>query len=58
MATSTAAGSVNLLDFQRVKLNLLQPLTASTFLSDLDCSGGVNLLDFQVVKANLLAGLS
>ena len=47
-------GSVNVVDMQRVKNNLLQGLTTANFLCDVNCNGGINVVDLQQIKNNLL----
>ena len=47
-------GSVNVVDMQRVKNNMLQGLTAANFLCDVNCNGGINVVDLQQIKNNLL----
>ena len=51
-------GSVNVVDMQRVKNNLLQGLTTANFLCDVNCNGGINVVDLQNIKNNLLHAVS
>ena len=47
--------SVNLLDLQAVKSQLLQAVSAANARDDVTCDKAINLLDLQAVKGNLLA---
>jgi hypothetical protein len=46
--------AVNLSDLQSIKGQLLTPVNAGSFRSDVTCDGSINLSDLQAVKANLL----
>ena len=48
------SGSVNAVDLQQVKNNLLATLTPANFLCDVNCSGSINAVDLQQIKNNLL----
>ena len=52
------SGSVNAVDLQQVKNNLLAALTPANFLCDVNCSGTVNAVDLQQIKNNLLHSAS
>ena len=46
-------GTINVLDLQQIKNRLLQPVSAATFLYDVNVSGGsINILDLQASKNN------
>ncbi len=51
-------GTVNAVDMQQVKNNLLATLTPANFLCDVNCSGTINAVDLQQVKNNLLHSAS
>jgi PKD repeat protein len=55
---ATQSGSVTVSDLQFVKNRLLQPLSSSNFLADLNLSGTITVSDLQVVKNNLLHSVS
>ena len=48
------SGTVNAVDLQQVKNNLLATLTPANFLCDVNCSGTINAVDLQQIKNNLL----
>ena len=48
------SGTVNAVDLQAIKNQLLQPVTSANFLCDINCSGIINAVDLQQVKNNLL----
>ena len=48
------SGTVNAVDLQQVKNNLLATLTPANFLCDINCSGTINAVDLQQIKNNLL----
>ena len=52
------SGSVNAVDLQQVKNNLLTTLTPANFLCDVNCSGSINAVDLQQIKNNLLHSAS
>jgi Dockerin type I domain len=51
-------GTVNGVDIQQIKNNLLAAVTSVNFLSDVNCSGSINAADLQAVKNNLLHSAS
>ena len=52
------SGTVNGVDLQQVKNNLLTTLTPANFLCDVNCSGTINAVDLQQIKNNLLHSAS
>jgi len=52
------SGTVNAVDMQQVKNNLLTTVTSVNFLSDVNCSGNINAVDLQQIKNNLLHSAS
>ncbi len=52
------SGTVNAVDLQQVKNNLLTTLTPSNFLCDVNSSGTINAVDLQQIKNNLLHSAS
>ncbi|MFA6563838.1 MAG: Calx-beta domain-containing protein [Verrucomicrobiia bacterium] len=52
------SGTVNAVDLQLLKNNLLQSLSAANFLCDINLSSTINAVDLQQVKNNLLHTVS
>ena len=52
------SGTVNAVDLQQVKNNLLAALTPANFLCDVNSSGTINAVDLQQIKNNLLHSAS
>ena len=52
------SGTVNGVDLQQVKNNLLKTVTSTNFLYDANCSGTINAVDLQQLKNNLLHTIS
>ena len=52
------SGTVNAVDLQQTKNNLLATLTPANFLCDVNCSGIINAVDLQQIKNNLLHSAS
>lgn len=52
------SGTVNVMDMQMVKNQLLQAVTPANFLCDVNCNGSINVMDLQPVKNCLLHTLT
>jgi len=52
------SGSVNAVDMQQIKNNLMAAVTPVNFLYDVNCSGSINAVDLQQVKNDLLHTLT
>ena len=51
-------GTVNAVDMQQLKNNLMAAMTSANFLYDVNCSGGINAVDLQQTKNNLMHSAS
>ena len=48
------SGTVNAVDLQTIKNQMLQTVTSANFLCDINCSGSINAVDLQQAKNSLL----